>query len=51
MVDGSKKDKREYHACIVGKFFCSFMASRSLKVRNRAREAKVMGGVTVDGIK
>ena len=30
---------------------CSFIAGRSLKGRDRAREAKVMGGVTFDGIK
>ena len=61
MVDGSKKDQREYHACGVGKTNClskkrqeqncSFIAGRSLKGRDRAREAKVVGGVTVDGIK
>ena len=31
-------------------FFCSFIAGRSLKGRDRAREAKVVGGATVDGI-
>ena len=51
MVDGSKKDQREYHACGVGKTFCSFIAGPSLKGRDRAREAKVVGGATVDGIK
>ena len=59
-VDGSKKDQREYHACGVGKKIaclkkgkkiCSFIAGRSLKGRDRAREAKVVGGATVDGIK
>ena len=50
-VDGSKKDQREYHACGVGKNNCSFIAGRSLKGRDRAREAKVVGGATVDGIK
>ena len=51
MVDGSKKDQREYHACGVGKKSCSFIAGRSLKGRDRAREAKVVGGATVDRIK
>lgn len=60
MVDGSKKDQREYHACGVGKKNClskkrqkncSFMAGRSLKGRDRAREAKVVGGATFDRIK
>ena len=59
-VDGSKKDQREYHACGVGKKIaclkkrqknCSFIAGRSLKGRDRAREAKVVGGATFDGIK
>ena len=50
MVDGSKKDHREYHACVVGKN-CSFIAGRSLKGSGRAREANVVGGATVDGIK
>ena len=50
MVDGSKKDQREYHACGVGKN-CLFIAGRSLKGRDRAREAEVVGGATVDGIK
>ena len=30
---------------------CSFIAGRSLKGRDRAREAKVMGGATFNGIK
>ena len=59
MVDGSKKDQREYHACGVGKKIdclkkaktCSFIAGRSLKGRDRATEAKVVGGATFDGIK
>ena len=51
MVDGSKKDQREYHACGVGKSNCSLIAGRSLKGRDRVREAKVMGGATVDGTK
>ena len=59
MVDGSKKDQREYHACGVGKKIaflkkgknCSFIGDRSRKGRERAREAKVVGGVTFDGIK
>lgn len=59
MVDGSKKDQREYHACEVGKNClskkrqknCSFIAGRSLKGRDRTREAKVVGGATLDGIK
>ena len=50
MVDGCKKDWREYHACGVGKNF-SFIAGQSLKGRDRARVAKVVGGATVDGIK
>ena len=50
-VDGSKKDQREYHACGVGKKICSFIAGRSLKGRDCAREAKVLGGATVDRIK
>ena len=50
MVDRSKKEQREYHACGVGKK-CSFIAGQSLKGRDRAREAKVVGGATVDGIK
>ena len=50
-VDGSKKDQREYDACGVGKTNCSFIAVRSLKGRDRAREAKVVGGATFDGIK
>lgn len=29
---------------------CSFIASRSLKGRDHAREVKVVGGVPVDGI-
>ena len=57
MVDGSKKDQREYHACRVGKKIaclkkgkknCSFIVGRSLKGRDRA---KVVGGATFDGIK
>ena len=51
MVDGSKKDQREYHACVVGKKICSFIASRSLKGRDRAGEAKVVGGAMFDRIK
>ena len=51
MVDGSKKDQREYHACGVGKFFCSFIAGQSLKGRDNAREAKVVGGATFNGTK
>ena len=51
MVDESKKDQMEYHACGVGKKNCSFIASRSLKGHDRARVAKVVGGATVDGIK
>ena len=50
-VDGSKKDQREYHACGVGKKNCSFIAGRSLKGRDRAREAKVVGGAMIEGIK
>ena len=50
-VDGSKKDQTEYHACGVGKKNCSFLAGQSLKGRDGAREAKVVGGATVDGIK
>ena len=51
MVDGSKKDQREYHACRVGKKNCSFIVGRNLKGCDRTREAKVMGGAMVDGIK
>ena len=59
MFDGSKKDQREYHACGLGKKItclkkakkCSFIAGRSLKGRDRAREAKVMGGAMFDRIK
>ena len=51
MVGGSKKDQREYHACGVGKKNCSSIAGRSLKGHDRAREAKVVGGAMVDGIK
>ena len=39
------------HACGVGKKICSFIAGRSLNGRDCAREAKVVGGATVDGIK
>ena len=51
MVDGSRKDQREYHACRVGKNNYSFIVGRSLKGCDRAREAKVVGGATFDGIK
>ena len=59
MVDRSKKDQREYHACGVGKKIAclkkakkiAHLAGRSLKGRDRVREAKVVGGATFDGIK
>ena len=58
-VDGSKKDQREYHACGVGKKIACLkkakklliIAGRSLKGGDRVREAKVVGGATVDRIK
>ena len=34
-----------------GKKSCSFIAGRSLKGRDNAREEKVVGGATVEGIK
>ena len=59
MVDWSKKDQMEYHACRVGKKIACLKKAKKLLIysrsksqrRDRAREAKVVGGATFDGIK
>ena len=50
-VGGSKKDQREYHACGAGKKLLIYSRSKSQRARDRATEAKVVGGTTVEGIK
>ena len=40
MVDGSKKDQREYHACGVGKKIASLKKAKKLLIYSRSKSQR-----------